>query len=55
MTDGNLTLNVKMMNSTTKIVVSASATVLDVKNKLREEFKAAPEDQKLIYKGAKGR
>ena len=51
MTDANLTLNVKMMNTTLKIVVPSSSTVLDVKRKLQAEVKAEPSEQKLIYKG----
>ena len=44
-------LNIKMMNNTLAIEVDKKATVLNMKQTIKEQTQANEDEQKLIYKG----
>lgn len=50
--DGDkITLTIKLMTSNLTVEVNKADTVLQVKQKVKEQISAEEADQKLIYKG----
>lgn len=51
MSEEKLKINIKLMTSTLSVEVDKTATVLNVKEKVKEQMGAEIGDQKLVYKG----
>ena len=49
--EGKIKVNIKLMNATISVEIEKTATVLNLKQKIKEQTKANEDDQKVIYKG----
>ena len=47
----NIKLNIKLMSESIEIEVLKSATILGIKQKIKEKIKVEEGEQRLIYKG----